>query len=132
MLQIVLLTGLPRSGKTLTKNLLSLNNDIQVTEKEFFFFRYFDDESFSNRGDYKDNLNFLFEKCRIAENLKLDFKSFKKDGENNKHLYLNIIENYCRNNNSNKKIFLDNSPDTIGYFRKYYNWLGNDFKCIYV
>ena len=132
MPQIILLTGLPRSGKTLIKNLLSLNDDIQITEKELFFFRYFDDESFSNRGNYQDNLNFLFKKCNIAENFKLDLKSFKKDGENNKHLYLNIIENYCKNNNSNKKIFLDNSPDTIGYFRKYYNWLGNDFKCIYV
>tara|TARA_B100000925_G_scaffold290804_1_gene276903 strand:- start:976 stop:1962 length:987 start_codon:yes stop_codon:yes gene_type:complete len=132
MPQIILLTGLPRSGKTLLKNLLSLNDDVQVTEKEFFFFRYFDDESFSKRGDYKDNLNFLFEKCKIAENLKLDFKSFKKDGENNKHLYLNIVENFFRNTGSNKKIFLDNSPDTIGYFRKYYNWLGDDFKCIYV
>ena len=59
MPQIVLLTGLPRSGKTLIKNLLSLNDDIQITEKELFFFRYFDDESFSNRGNYKDNLNFL-------------------------------------------------------------------------
>ena len=37
MPQIVLLTGLPRSGKTLIKNLLSLNDDIQITEKELFF-----------------------------------------------------------------------------------------------
>ena len=78
MPQIVLLTGLPRSGKTLIKNLLSLNDDIQITEKELFFFRYFDDESFSNRGNYKDNLNFLFKKCNIAENFKLDFKSLTK------------------------------------------------------
>lgn len=132
MPQIVLLTGLPRSGKTLTKNLLSLNDNILVTDKEFFFFRYFDDESFLKRGNYKDNLNFLFEKCKIAENLKLNFKSFKKDGKNNKHLYLNIVENHFKNNDSDKKIFLDNSPDTIGYFKKYLNWFGDSFRCIYV
>ena len=36
MKKIILLTGLPRSGKTFVKNLLSLKPEIQTTEKEFF------------------------------------------------------------------------------------------------
>ena len=36
MRKIILLTGLPRSGKTFVKNLLSLNPEIQTTDKEFF------------------------------------------------------------------------------------------------
>ena len=64
MSRIILLTGLPRSGKTFVKNLLSLNQDIHTTEKEFFFFRYFDDKSFNIRGNYEQNRKFLFENCK--------------------------------------------------------------------
>ena len=132
MRKIILLTGLPRSGKTFVKNLLSLNPEIQTTDKEFFFFRYFDDKSFKNRGSYEQNIEFLFKNCKISENLRLNYDYFDKKGENNQDLYQNIIKNHFRVINSEKKIFLDNSPDTIGYFKKYLNWFGNDFKCIFV
>lgn len=132
MKKIILLTGLPRSGKTFVKNLLSLKPEIQTTEKEFFFFRYFDDKSFNNRGNYEQNTKFLFKKCKISKNLQLNSDFFNKNGNDNKDLYQNIIENYFKVINSKKKIFLDNSPDTIGYFKKYINWFGHDFKCVFV
>ena len=132
MTKIILLTGLPRSGKTFVKNLLSLNPEIQTTDKEFFFFRYFDDNSFKNRGNYFQNTEFLFKNCKISKNLRLNYDHFNKEGNDNKDLYKNIITNHLRVINSEKKIFLDNSPDTIGYFKKYLNWFGNDFKCIFV
>ena len=132
MTRIILLTGLPRSGKTFVKNLLSLNPQIQTTDKEFFFFRYFDDNSFKNRGNYSQNTEFLFKNCKISKNFQLNYDYFSKKGNNNKDLYQNIIKNYLHVVNSEKKIFLDNSPDTIGYFKKYLKWFGNDFKCIFV
>ena len=132
MSRIILLTGLPRSGKTFVKNLLSLNQDIHTTEKEFFFFRYFDDKSFNIRGNYEQNRKFLFENCKISKNFQLNSDSFKKKGNNNKDLYQNIIQNHLEVKNSKKKFFLDNSPDTIGYFKKYINWFGDDFKCVFV
>ena len=132
MRRIVLLTGLPRSGKTFVKNLLSLNPEVQTTEKEFFFFRYFDDKSFNSRGNYEQNTKFLFKNCKISENLQLNYDYFSKNGNDNKDLYQNIIENHLQVINSKKKIFLDNSPDTIGYFKKYIKWFGDDFKCVFV
>ena len=76
MRKIILLTGLPRSGKTFVKNLLSLNPEIQTTNKEFFFFRYFDDKSFNIRGNYEQNTEFLFKNCKISKNLKLNHDFF--------------------------------------------------------
>lgn len=132
MRKIILLTGLPRSGKTFVKNLLSLSPEIQTTEKEFFFFRYFDDENFDIRGNYEQNIEFLFENCKISKNLQLNRDYFIKNGNDNKDLYQNIIKNYLQVTNSKKKFFLDNSPDTIGYFSKYISWFGDDFKCVFV
>ena len=105
MTKIILLTGLPRSGKTFVKNLLSLNPEIQTTDKEFFFFRYFDDKSFKNRGSYEQNIEFLFKNCKISENLRLNYDYFDKKGENNQDLYQNIIKNHFRVINSEKNFF---------------------------
>jgi dephospho-CoA kinase len=105
MRKIILLTGLPRSGKTFVKNLLSLSPEIQTTEKEFFFFRYFDDENFDIRGNYEQNIEFLFENCKISKNLQLNRDYFIKNGNDNKDLYQNIIKNYLQVTNSKKSFF---------------------------
>jgi hypothetical protein len=129
---IFLITGLPRSGKTLLKNLLSLSDQIAVTPTEFFYFRYFNKKNFYHRGSYLDNVNFLFEKCSISKKWLLNKENFNFEGVNQKDLYLNIIDNYIKNHHKNKNIFLDNSPDSISYFNDYINWFGENFKCIYI
>lgn len=132
MRNVFLITGLPRSGKTLLKNLLSLSDQIAVTPTEFFYFRYFNEKNFKNRGSYLDNVNFLFEKCSISKRWPLIRENFNLVGKSHKDLYLNIIDNYIKNHFFDKKIFIDNSPDTLSYFEDYITWFREDFKCVYI
>ena len=90
--KIIIVGGLPRTGKTILRNALGSHSQIAFTPSGFNFFYWFSENKFHARGGFDANLKFFFEECWISKTWRITQGSVLYTGKDRRDLYLVILE----------------------------------------
>ncbi|MBW8039162.1 MAG: sulfotransferase [Planctomycetes bacterium] len=122
--KMIIIGGLPRSGKSLLRNLIGSHSQITILPSGFSFFHYFSEKKFSERGCYQDNLDFFFESYRKNKKYKITKETMVGKGNNRRDLFINIIESYRRAHYPHKKYAGVYNHVVEEYFDTLIEWFG--------
>lgn len=122
--KVIVIGGLPRSGKTLLRNLLGSNSELAIPPSAFNFFCYFNDGDFAERGTYDENAKFFFDSAWKSGAFGLTEEMLVGTGETPRDLYVNILESYRQAHFPAKRYVGEYTHLEEEYFDKFVEWFG--------
>ena len=90
--RIIIVGGLPRTGKTLLRNTLGSHSQIAFTPTALNFFYWFSNKSFTERGGFQENLEFFLRNTWIAEKWDIKDEETNNSGKSRRELFLAILD----------------------------------------
>ena len=122
--KIIIVGGLPRTGKTLLRDALGSHSQVAFTPTGLNFFYLFSEKKYKDRGEFDRNLKYFLTKSWIAKEWGLDKISTDMTGQSRKDLYLSILELYRNRYWPQKKYigtYIHNSEE---YIEVLFKWFG--------
>jgi len=92
--KLIIIGGLPRSGKTMLSNVIGSNSQIAIPQSGFGFFNFFSEEQYKSRGGFNENLDFFFDSCWKSKSWKINRKMVVETGCERKDLYVVLLDTY--------------------------------------
>lgn len=92
--KIIVVGGLPRTGKTILRNTLGSHGQIAFTPTAFNFFYWFSKESYANRGGFQENLDYFLKNNWISEKWGIKNEKINIIGKSRKDLFLALLDIY--------------------------------------
>ena len=92
--RIIVVGGLPRTGKTILRNTLGSHSQIAFTPTALNFFFWFSRERFFQRGGFQENLDFFLKEIWITEKWGLKDEKIDISGKSRQELFLAILDIY--------------------------------------
>ncbi len=124
--KVIIIGGLPRSGKTILSGALGSHSQIAIPESALNFFHYFGDEDYRSRGGFEENLDFFFESCRKSKSWRLTRSMVTGSGDSQKDLYLTLLETFRQAHFPDKKYFGEYTHMSEDNFDRLVGWFGPD------
>ena len=122
--EVIIIGGLPRSGKTMLSNALGSNSQIAIPPSALNFFYWFSEEKFRSRGGFEENLDFFFRSCWKSEAWNLTREMILESGGDRRDLYLVLLESYRRAYFSEKKYVGEYTHVVEEHFDTLVDWFG--------
>ena len=136
--KVIIIGGLPRSGKTLLSNVIGSNSQIAIAQSALNFFHYFSRKKYKERGDFAANLDWFFHSCRKSEALGIIREDVILTGVTRKDLYMVLLDTFRQKYFPEKKYYgeythliEENFPILIDWFGiekiKYIQFIRNPY-----
>ena len=122
--KVIIIGGLPRSGKTMLSNALGSNSQIAIPPSAFHFFYWFSEAKYKSRGGFEENLDFFFRSCWKSEAWNLTREMVLESGCDRKDLYLLLLESYRRAYFPEKKYVGEYTHVIEEHFDTLVDWFG--------
>ena len=124
--KVIIIGGLPRSGKTILSGVLGSHSQVAVPESGLNFFHYFGDEDYRTRGGFEENLHYFFESCRKSKSWGLTHDMVAGAGDGQRDLYLTLLETYRQAHFPDKKYVGEYTHRSEENFDRLVGWFGLD------
>ena len=122
--KVIVIGGLPRSGKTILTGVLGSHSQVAVPESGLNFFHYFGDEDFRSRGGFEENLDYFFESCRKSKTWRLTRDMFTESGSDQRDLYLAMLQAFRTAHVPDKKYVGEYTHMSEEHFDRFVGWFG--------
>lgn len=122
--KVIIIGGVPRSGKTMLSNALGSHSQIAIPPSAFNFFYWFSEEKFESRGGFEENLDFFFRSCWKSEAWNLTREMVLESGYDRRDLYLILLEGYRRAYFPKKKYVGEYTHVIEEHFDTLVDWFG--------
>ena len=124
--KVILIGGLPRSGKTILSGVLGSHSQVAVPESGLNFFHYFGDEDYRARGGFEENLDYFFESCRKSKSWRLTRDMVTESGTDQRDLYLALLQAFRTAHFPDKKYVGEYTHMSEENFDRLVGWFGLD------
>ena len=124
--KIIITGGLPRSGKTIIKNVLDAHSQVAHVPSGFNFFYWFSKDRYEQRGGFEENLEYFFQYCRKSKSWGLTREMVNYGGSSRKDLYLVILETYRAIYHPSKKYIAEYTHLSEIHLNTLIKWFGMD------
>jgi len=124
--RIIVIGGMPRCGKTSLSEGLSARISIAFPPTEFSFFRYFDEDKFTSRGGFEENLEFFFDKCPKSRQWNLARDRIRAKGVSAKDLYGILLQSFRESYAPDTLYVGELTPFSEQHFHTLLTWFGEE------
>ena len=122
--KVIIIGGLPRSGKTILSGVLGSHGQIAVPQSALNFFHYFGDEDYRSRGGFEENLEFFFKSCRKSKSWGITRDMVPQSGSDQRDLYLILLETFRRSHFPQKRYVGEYTHMSEENFDRFIAWFG--------
>jgi len=122
--KIIIVGGLPRTGKSILRNSIGSHSQIAFTPTGFNYFGIFSEDRYNHRGSFNDNINFFINDHWQAKKWGINEIEPDINGNSRKDLYMSILELYRNKYWPERKYigtYIHNSEE---YFDVLIDWFG--------
>jgi len=124
--KIIIVGGLPRTGKTLLRNALGSHSQIAFTPSGLNFFQWCSEVMFQARGGFEENLNYFFDKDWKSKSWNITKDMVSYTGTDRRDLFLVILETYRQTYFPEKKYIGTYIHVSEEYFDTLLGWFGRE------
>ncbi len=124
--KIIVISGMPRSGKTSLSEGLSRTIPIVFPPTEFSFFRYFSEDKFIKRGGFRENLAYFISTCPKSKQWNLTLDMIRDKGHSARDLYIILLMAFKDRYSPDKTYIGELTPFCEQHFYTLLEWFGEE------